>query len=93
MENVARYWLNRGFDGMRLDAVRYLVEEPSAWRDTAESHAWFRSLYADVPVAYDRQGYRKFMVGEAWINGDDALRNAYYGSVRPNRNFQMLFRL
>ena len=30
MKNVVRYWLNKGFDGLRVDAVRYLVEEENA---------------------------------------------------------------
>jgi alpha-glucosidase len=32
MTNVAIYWLNRGFDGMRVDAVRYLYEDTNLVR-------------------------------------------------------------
>jgi alpha-amylase len=40
-----RFWLNRGVDGFRFDAVGVLVENgPSAWENQAES----RALMADI---------------------------------------------
>ncbi len=90
MKNVARYWLNRGFDGMRIDAVRYLMEEPSSWADTAGTHAWFSELRTEVVDAYAAVGSPKFMVGEAWINGDRPLLESYFGT-RESPEFSMLF--
>lgn len=90
MKNAARYWLNLGFDGMRIDAVRYLVEERSQWADTAATHQWFSELRTEVVDAYTGLGHPKFMVGEAWINGNRPLLETYFGRAdRPE--FQMLF--
>lgn len=92
LKNVARYWLNRGFDGMRIDAVRYLVEESDDFTDTAATHAWFKELRADVVDEYTllAGSSPKFMVGEAWITGDRGTLNSYFGSS-ASPEFHMLF--
>lgn len=71
MKMLARYWLNKGFDGLRVDAVRYLIETADAKYDTDETHGWFRSLRKDVVDAY-KDISPKFMTCEAWIEGDRA---------------------
>ncbi len=39
-EDNLRFWLNRGVDGFRFDAVPHLVEHgPQAWYDQVEDHA------------------------------------------------------
>jgi glycosidase len=55
-----RYWLNRGVDGFRFDAVGMLVENgPGAWSDQPENYA----LMADVRTLLG--GYaNRFMVCE-----------------------------
>ncbi|MFO1251704.1 MAG: alpha-amylase family glycosyl hydrolase [Inhella sp.] len=59
--NNLRFWLNRGVDGFRFDAVGLLVENgPSAWENQPENHALMRDIAALVG------GYqRRFMVCEA----------------------------
>ncbi|HUX42145.1 MAG TPA: alpha-amylase family glycosyl hydrolase [Rectinemataceae bacterium] len=66
MTNVAIDWLNFGFDGMRVDAVKYLFEGSSdtQWKDQPETYAWFEDLRSKVIDAYP--GYAKFMVAEDW---------------------------
>lgn len=56
-----RYWLNRGVDGFRFDAVGHLVENgPSAWDNQPENHA----IMAGVREVL--QGYeRRYMVCES----------------------------
>lgn len=92
MKNVARYWLNKGFDGMRIDAVRYLVEDADDFADTEATHAWFRELRSEVVDLYGvtSGGSPKFMVGEAWISGDRATLNSYFGT-QSSPEFHMLF--
>lgn len=75
MKNVARYWLNRGFDGMRIDAAIYLVEEKGKYSNSAETHAWFRELRAEL----DKYESPKFMVGETWLSNDRDALDEYFG--------------
>ncbi|ULQ60953.1 DUF3459 domain-containing protein [Brucepastera parasyntrophica] len=90
MKNIARYWLNKGFDGIRMDAVRYLVEDPGVVMDTDETHAFFSEVRTEVIDKYAELGAPKFMVGEAWIVGDQNRFFRYFGS-EENPEFNMLF--
>lgn len=76
MKNVARYWLNKGFDGIRVDAVRYLIETRSSCCDTDESHTWFKELRAEL----DKYTSPKYMMAEAWIQGDRSTFEKYLGN-------------
>ncbi len=91
MKNVVRYWLNKGFDGVRIDAVRYLVETEDAKYDTDETHEWFEELRSDVIDKYAENGLSpKFMVCEAWITNDRTRLEKYFGSTE-NPEFNMVF--
>lgn len=91
MKNVVRYWLNKGFDGLRIDAVRYLIETENSLVDTQETHAWFRELRAEVIDSY-KEISPKFMVCEAWIEKDRPALNAYFGSEeKPEFNMVLDF--
>jgi alpha-amylase len=56
-----RFWLNRGVDGFRFDAVGNLVENgPSAWENQPENHALMASVQGVLA------GYaRRYLVCEA----------------------------
>lgn len=56
-----RFWLNKGLDGLRFDAVGNLVENgASAWESQPENHAVMRNVQQVV------QGYsQRYMVCEA----------------------------
>jgi alpha-amylase len=74
MENVMRFYFNLGFDGVRLDAVRYLIEEGSKSTDTDGSHRIlkdFRKIVGEYP------GADLYMVGEAWAA--NPIMSTYYG--------------
>ena len=62
MWDASRFWLRKGVDGYRLDAVRYLVESGSTTADVPETldvlHEFHDSLKAVNPAALS--------VGEAW---------------------------
>ncbi len=89
MKNVVRYWLNRGFDGLRIDAVRYLIETEDSKYDTDETHEWFRDLRKDVIDEYKTIS-PKFMVCEAWITGDRTRLEKYFGTDEK-AEFNMVF--
>lgn len=89
MKNVVRYWLSKGFDGLRVDAVRYLIETEDSKYDTDETHGWFSELRAEVIDAY--KGISpKFMACEAWITGDRPRLEKYFGTDK-NPEFNMVF--
>lgn len=92
LKNVARYWLNFGFDGLRMDAVRYLVEESSRYVDTQATHDWYAELRSDVIDAYGSVpgGSPKFMVCESWINNDRSALDDYFGTA-DRAEFDMAF--
>ena len=59
-----RFWLNRGVDGFRFDAVTHLVENgPQAWQDQPADYRLMSEIRAVVA------GYqRRYMVCEAPVN-------------------------
>jgi alpha-amylase len=74
MANVLTYWLNFGFDGIRIDAVKYLFETDTDGdphtapirSDAPETMEFFLELREEILEKYDSQGYGKFMVLENW---------------------------
>lgn len=87
MKNVVRYWLNKGFDGLRIDAARYLIENENEYCDTKETHDWYRELRKEVLDEYESP---KFMVCEAWIEEDRNRLNEYFGT-QTEPEFNMVF--
>lgn len=76
LQAVAKYWLDCGFDGLRMDAVRYIVENGSGQQaDQTETHTVlkeFRTLINSYTLSH------KMMVGEAWT-GTEIIKT-YYGN-------------
>ncbi len=73
MKKMAKFWLDKGVAGFRLDAVRFAVENgPRQQADTAETIAYWEDFNQYVksinPEAY--------LVGEAWVDIPVAAR--YY---------------
>lgn len=89
MKNVIRFWLNKGFDGIRVDAVRYLIESPDGVKDTKETHQYFAEM-REVLDEYSQLGYPKFMVCEAWITDDRNKMDEYFGT-NDAPEFNMVF--
>ncbi|MEH8018430.1 alpha-amylase family glycosyl hydrolase [Rheinheimera muenzenbergensis] len=74
MKKMAKFWLDKGVAGFRLDAVRFAMEGgPDAQADTAETIRYWQDFNQYVksvnPEAY--------LVGEAWTDIPVAAR--YYG--------------
>jgi maltose alpha-D-glucosyltransferase/alpha-amylase len=53
LHKVMRYWLDQGVDGMRLDAVPYLIErEGTICENLPETHEILRQMRADLDANY-----------------------------------------
>ena len=62
--DAARFWLNKGVDGYRLDAVRYLVEDGRQTADTPETLDVLHEFHDVMKTASPAS----LTVGEAWTN-------------------------
>ncbi len=95
MAKAARHWLDLGFDGLRVDAVRFLYENLAGdgskadQEDNPETFAWFESFRRDVLDPYEGAGYAKFMVAENWTDNRSSLLK-YMGDVE-HPSFHMTF--
>jgi alpha-amylase len=89
LARAARHWLDRGFDGIRMDAVRYIYENldgdgaKADQEDQPESIAWFEAWRREVMDPYTAQGFAKFMVAENWINDREKLLAFLQHEGRP----------
>ena len=62
MLNVMRFWLDRGVDGLRLDAIPYLIErDGTRCESLPETHAILRKMRAIVDAEYTN----RFFLAEA----------------------------
>lgn len=66
MFNVADFWLDKGVDGYRLDAIKYLVEDGNILEDTDATFGVLEE-FNDV---YKDNNPSAFTVGEVWSNTD-----------------------
>ncbi len=101
MVNVVIHWLNRGFDGMRVDAVKYLYEDPASvaggYADQPETKALFQALRAQVLDRYadykDGRGrpLHKMMVAENWTNDRSNLLSYLVVDQKPGFHMTLDF--
>lgn len=81
-KDVARFWLELGVDGFRVDAIQHIVEsEAGQISNTPETYEWVRQfeefLQAEAPHA--------FLVGETWTDMPAIMR------YHQNANLDMSF--
>ena len=71
-----KFWLARGIDGFRLDAVRYFIETPAdaGQQDQPQTHDFLKRIRARLQADYPDA----LLVAEAWAPIDIA--ETYYGN-------------
>jgi len=63
MQDVARFWLELGVDGFRVDAIQHVVEsDDGGISNTPETYAWVAGFQAFLHEAAPHA----FLVGETW---------------------------
>ncbi len=64
VKKVARFWLDLGVDGFRVDGARHLIEEGENQADTASTHAWFKQFRP----FYKSVNPQAMVVAEVWTS-------------------------
>ena len=82
-----KFWLARGIDGFRLDAVRYFIENAAdaGQQDQPETHAFLKRIRAKLQTDYPDA----LLVAEAWAPQDivaHLLRRRRRGAARASRS-------
>lgn len=86
VKNIVRYWLNKGFDGLRIDSVRYLIEESNVYVDSEKTHEYI----SEIRAVLDEYESQKFLVADTKIKDDRNALELYFGTQQIPE-FNMLF--
>ena len=78
MLRVADFWLDKGMDGFRLDAAKFIDE------DMEFTHKWWKEFTHHV----EEKNPEAFIVGENWITNLEEISD-FYGDMHSSFNFNL----
>ena len=78
MLKVADFYLDKGMDGFRLDAAKFIDEDMSI------THDWWKKFTKHV----QKKNPQAFIVGENWITKLDEI-SEFYGDMNSSFNFNL----
>lgn len=64
INKVAKFWLELGVDGFRIDAIQHIIETDGNIRNTPETFAWLKNFQAFIKTVNPEA----FLVGETWTD-------------------------
>lgn len=70
INNVAKFWLELGVDGFRMDAIQHIIETNGNIRNTPETFAWLKDFQAFIKTI-DPEA---FLVAETWTDTQAIVR-------------------
>jgi alpha-amylase len=70
IKKVAKFWLDRGVAGFRVDAIQHLVETDGNIRNTSETFAWLKDFQAFIKSVNPEA----FLLGETWTDTQSIVR-------------------
>jgi len=89
VKDVIRFWLDMGFDGLRMDAIPYLFErDGTSSENLPETHAYLKEIRAMMDAEYSN----RMIIAEAnqppadvvdYFGNDDECHMAYHFPVMP----------
>ncbi len=70
INNAAKFWLELGVDGFRVDAIQHITEVDGNIRNTPETFAWLKEFQAFIKTVNPEA----FLVGETWTDTQAIIR-------------------
>jgi alpha-amylase len=70
INKVAKFWLELGVDGFRVDAIQHITETDGNIRNTPETFAWLKEFQTFIKTV----GSEAFLVGETWTDTQAIVR-------------------
>src|SRR5215217_2948418 len=83
VRTISRFWLSKGVDGFRLDAIKHMIEDGKTQENTPETHAWLR----DYRTFLDAEFPEALTIGEIFNAGASVLE-PYYDPEQLHSYFQ-----
>ncbi|MGP1586972.1 MAG: alpha-amylase family glycosyl hydrolase [Treponemataceae bacterium] len=88
VKNIVRYWINKGFDGIRIDGVRYLIEDKNVYLDSRSTHEYI----VQISSVLSEYNAKKLLACETKIQKDRNALELYFGTAE-NPEFNVVFDL